>query len=66
MQHDPKDDSSESMLTRFLTAKSESISDELLRAIIDEHANPIIKKILRSKLVRARWFFECHWLSVSY
>ena len=50
MQHDPKDDSSDSMLTRFLSAKSESISDELLRAIIDEYADPIIKKILRSKL----------------
>ena len=50
MQHDPKDDSSDSMLAPFLTAKSESISDELLRAIIDEHADPIIKKILRSKL----------------
>ena len=50
MQHYPKDDSSDSMLARFLTAKSESISDELLRAIIDEHADPIIKKILRSKL----------------
>lgn len=50
MQHDPKDDSSDSMLASFLTAKSESISDELLRAIIDEHADPIIKKILRSKL----------------
>jgi hypothetical protein len=50
MQHDPKDDSSDSMLTPFLTAKSESISDELLRAIIDEHADPIIKKIVRSKL----------------
>ena len=50
MQHDPKDDSSDSMLVPFLTAKSESISDELLRAIIDEYADPIIKKILRSKL----------------
>jgi len=50
MQHDPKDDSSDSILAPFLTAKSESISDELLRAIIDEHADPIIKKILRSKL----------------
>jgi hypothetical protein len=50
MQHDPKDDSSDSMLARFLKAESESISDELLRAIIDEHADPIIKKILRSKL----------------
>ena len=38
------------MLTRFLSDESESISDELLRAIIDEHADPIIKKILRSKL----------------
>src|ERR1044072_3037679 len=50
MQHDPKDDSSDSMLAPFQTAKSESISDELLRAIIDEHADPIIRKILRSKL----------------
>jgi hypothetical protein len=50
MQHDLKDDSSDSMLAPFLNAKSESISDELLRAIIDEHADPIIKKILRSKL----------------
>src|SRR4026207_2387577 len=50
MQHDPKDDSSDSMLAPFLSAKSESISDELLRAIIDEHADPIIRKILRSKL----------------
>lgn len=50
MPHEPKDDSSDSRLAPFLTAKSESISDELLRAIIDEHADPIIKKILRSKL----------------
>src|SRR5688572_31620136 len=50
MQYDPKNDSSDSMLAPFLTAKSESILDELLRAIIDEHADPIIKKILRSKL----------------
>src|ERR1041384_2957931 len=50
MQHEPKDDSSDSVLVPFLTAKSESISDDLLRAIIDEHAEPIIKKILRSKL----------------
>ncbi len=50
MQHEPKDDSSDSVLVPFLTAKSESISDDLLRAIIDEHADPIIKKILRSKL----------------
>jgi hypothetical protein len=50
MQHEPKNYSSDSILTPFLTANSESISDELLRAIIDEHADPIIKKILRSKL----------------
>jgi len=50
MQHEPKEDSSDSMLGPFLAAKSESISDDLLRAIIDEHAEPIIKKILRSKL----------------
>jgi hypothetical protein len=50
MQHEPKDDSSDSMLAPFLAAKSESISDDLLCAIIEEHAEPIIKKILRSKL----------------
>lgn len=50
MQHEPKDDSSDSMLAPFLAATSESTSDDLLRAIIDEHAEPIIKKILRSKL----------------
>jgi hypothetical protein len=50
MQHEPKDYSSDSMLAPFLTANSRSISDELLREIIDEHADPIIKKILRSKL----------------
>ena len=50
MQHETKDDNSDSMLGPFLAAKSESISDDLLRAIIDEHAEPIIKKILRSKL----------------
>jgi hypothetical protein len=50
MQHEPKDDSSDSLLAPFLAAKSESSSDELLRAIIDEHADPIIGKILRSKL----------------
>ncbi len=38
------------MLAPFLAAKSEAVSDDLLRAIIDEHAEPIIKKILRSKL----------------
>jgi hypothetical protein len=50
MRHETKADSSDSMLAPFLTARSESTSDELLRAIIDEHADPIIKKILRSKL----------------
>src|SRR6185503_3772340 len=50
MKHDPNEDSSDSMLAPFLTAKSESISDELLRAIIDQHTDPIINKILRSKL----------------
>src|SRR3984893_6977804 len=50
MQHETKDESTDSMLGPFLSAKSESISDDLLRAIIDEHAEPIIKKILRSKL----------------
>jgi hypothetical protein len=50
MQHAPKDDTSDSMLAPFLAATSESTSDELLHAIIDEHAEPIIKKILRSKL----------------
>jgi hypothetical protein len=50
MQHETKDESSDSMLVPFLAATSESISDDLLREIIDEHAEPIIKKILRSKL----------------
>ena len=50
MQHETKDESSDSMLGPFLAAKSESTSDDLLRAIIDEHAEPIIKKILRGKL----------------
>jgi hypothetical protein len=50
MQHPLKDDSSDSMLGPFLTAKSDTISDELLRAIIEEHADPIIRKILKSKL----------------
>ncbi len=50
MQPEPKDDGPDSVLALFLTAKSELISDELLRALIDEHADPIIKKILRSKL----------------
>jgi hypothetical protein len=50
MQHETKDESSDSMLGPFLAATSESISDDLLRAIIDEHAEPIIKKILRGKL----------------
>jgi hypothetical protein len=38
------------MLGPFLAATSESTSDDLLRSIIDEHAEPIIQKILRSKL----------------
>jgi hypothetical protein len=50
MQPEPKDDNSDSMLALFLAARSESISDELLRPLIDEHADPIIKKILRRKL----------------
>src|SRR5437762_14268953 len=50
MQHETKDESSDSMLGSFLAAASESTSDDLLRAIIDEHAEPIIKKILRNKL----------------
>ena len=50
MQHETKDERSDSILGPFLAATSESTSDDLLRAIIDEHAEPIIKKILRSKL----------------
>src|SRR6185295_4127577 len=50
MQHETKDGGSDSMLGPFLAATSESTSDDLLRAIIDEHAEPIIKRILRSKL----------------
>jgi hypothetical protein len=50
MQHETKDETSDSTLGPFLAATSESTADELLRAIIDEHAEPIIKKILRRKL----------------
>lgn len=50
MQHETKAERSDSILAPFLAAKSEAISDDLLHAIIDEHAEPIIKKILRSKL----------------
>lgn len=50
MQSETKDERSDSMLGPFLAATSESSSDDLLRAIIDEHAEPIIRKILRSKL----------------
>jgi len=50
MQHETKHERSDSMLGPFLAARSESTSDDLLRAIIVEHAEPIIKKILRSKL----------------
>src|SRR6185295_17011014 len=50
MQRETKDERTDSILGPFLAATSESNSDELLRAIIDEHAEPIIKKILRSKL----------------
>jgi hypothetical protein len=50
MQRETKEESSDSVLGPFLSATSESTSDDLLRAIIDEHAEPIIKKILRSKL----------------
>jgi hypothetical protein len=50
MQHEPKAVASDPILAPFLTARAEPISDELLRAIIDEHADPIIRKILRSKL----------------
>src|SRR6185369_14741841 len=50
MQHETKDERSDSMLGPFLAATSESTSDDLLRSIIDEHAEPIIQKILRSKL----------------
>jgi len=45
-----KQDRSDDMLASFLAAKSEAISDDFLRTLIDEHAEPIIKKILRSKL----------------
>jgi hypothetical protein len=50
MEQEIKQSSSDDMLTAFLDAKSQSISNELLCAIIDEHADPIITKILKSKL----------------
>ena len=50
MQHETIDQRSDSVLGPFLAATSESTSDDLLRSIIDEHAEPIIEKILRSKL----------------
>jgi hypothetical protein len=50
MEHEIKQHSSDEILAPFLDAKSESIADELLCAIIDEHADPIITKIIRSKL----------------
>jgi len=50
MQHETIDERSDSVLGPFLAATSESTSDDLLRSIIDEHAEPIIQKILRSKL----------------
>src|SRR5215510_14217263 len=50
MQQGTKDECSDLMLGPFLAATSESTSDDLLRAIMDEHAEPIIQKILRSKL----------------
>ena len=50
MEQEIKQSSSDDMLAAFLDAKSQSISNELLCAIIDEHADPIITKILKSKL----------------
>jgi hypothetical protein len=50
MEQEIKQSSSDDILAAFLDAKSQSISNELLWAIVDEHANPIITKILKSKL----------------
>jgi len=50
MEQEIKQSSSDDILAAFLDAKSQSISKELLCAIIDEHADPIITKILKSKL----------------
>src|SRR5437016_13707334 len=50
MEQEIKQSSSDDILAAFLNAKSDSISDELLCRIIDEHADPIITKILKSKL----------------
>ena len=43
-------DSSDALLVPFLDARSEATSDELLRVIIDEHAEPIIARIVKRKL----------------
>ena len=50
MEHKIKQYRSDDLLVPFLDAKSQSISDELLSAIINEHADPIITKILKRKL----------------
>src|SRR2546429_1997538 len=50
MEHKIKQYRSDDLLAPFLDAKSQSISDELLSAIINEHADPIITKILKRKL----------------
>ena len=41
---------SDDLLVPFLDARSETASDELLRVIIAEHAEPIITRIVRRKL----------------
>jgi hypothetical protein len=49
MEHD-KEESSDALLGPFLDAKSASTADELLCVLIDEYVDPIIKRILKSKL----------------
>src|SRR6266404_2009485 len=50
MENEIKQYRSDDMLAPFLDTKSQSMSDELLSAIINEHADPIITRILKSKL----------------
>lgn len=50
MEHQIKESGSDVLLVPFLEATSESIADELLVTIVENHAEPIIRRILRGKL----------------
>ena len=54
MQHETKADSSDSMLSPFLAAKSESISDELLRAIWGYLDTDVITRTVDFAIARLR------------